>query len=268
MRIVNFIGGLGNQMFEYAFFKYLTTLFPHEKIYGAYWSGSLNIHEGLEIEKVFNINLPPHNWITDQISRFYTLLERYHFIHPDEEHTFSNSCIVFNGYWLDKFYYRNQSIQELFSFRNTDVGRECEQIKKQIENVNSVSVHIRRGDYLSAENYRNFGQFCTLEYYKRAIEKVKENIVNPYYFIFSDDIEWAKTHLRLNNAVCVDCNKEADSWKDMYLMSLCKSNIIANSTFSYWAAMLNKNEDKLVTYPHQWYIWENPDIFPDSWISI
>lgn len=121
---------------------------------------------------------------------------------------------------------------------------------------------------MAKENYESFGKYCSEDYYKAAIDK--EQCVNPNarFFVFSDDIDWAKENLKISNAVFVSGNDGDKSWIDMYLMSLCGNNIIANSTFSYWAARLNIHNSQRVYYPRQWFRWENPDIFPDSWIAV
>jgi hypothetical protein len=106
-------------------------------------------------------------------------------------------------------------------------------------------------------------------YYVNAIEYIEKKVVSPFYFIFSDDIKWVKENLSLVNCMYVDGNKRKDSYIDMYLMSICKHNIISNSTFSWWAAWINKNEKKIVLMPDRWIIGERCDgIFPAQWTKI
>ena len=102
---------------------------------------------------------------------------------------------------------------------------------------------------------------------KKAIEIVNSKISNPHFFVFSNDIQWCIDNLPLKEATFVSNNIGANSWLDMYLMSICKMNILANSSFSYWGAMLNKNRN-IVIYPGKWYNDKTPDIFPNNWIAL
>jgi len=116
-----------------------------------------------------------------------------------------------------------------------------------------------------------FAGICTLEYYQNAIEICKSQCEDLVYFIFSDDIPWAKNNLKQENAYYIDWNIGNDSIYDMYLMSHAKMNIIANSTFSFWGAFLNK-QSCMTIYPQKWFNEgcgvPVPDIFPDAWIGI
>ena len=264
MKIVNFQGGLGNQMFIYAFSQYLSRQYPRQKIYGAYWSGSLHQHTSFQLDRIFDISLPPHHFITDCISKFARLLERTHIVSDKE----TERSVFYNGYWLDKKYWKDVDLRELFLFRKPTLSVEAEEYLNKIKSCNAVSVHIRRGDYLSRDNLHKFGIFCTEHYYQLAIERITQEQPDTCFFVFSDDILWVQKNMCIPNAHFVDCHHGDDSWKDLFLMSCCRHNIIANSTFSFWAAMLNPNPNKIVFYPQRWFYWETPDIFPDSWISI
>ena len=111
--------------------------------------------------------------------------------------------------------------------------------------------------------------FCNLDYYKRAVEYIKVHIENPVFFVFSDDKEYVTNNLQVENAVYVDFNSGSDSWQDMFLMSQCKHNIIANSTFSWWGAWLNGNLGKIVVAPSRWMTtFENDEIIPPNWIRL
>lgn len=267
MRIVNFLGGLGNQMFIYALYEHLKDMYSGEKIFGCYRSGSLNVHCGLELERVFDIDLPPATFLTDTISALYVSCKRMGWTRWENDRHFTKYDIVFDGYWLDSFFYKDKDVKELFKFRNINLSTENKEVLKLIKSSNSVSLHVRRGDYQSPENMKLFGNFCNEKYYHDAVEIIKGKLVNPVFFVFSDDMGWVKGNIKLENSFYVDINSGSDSWIDMYLMSRCRNNIIANSTFSYWAAML-KDEDGIVLYPKKWYYWDNPDIFPDDWLPV
>ena len=142
-------------------------------------------------------------------------------------------------------------------------------MKQHIINVNAVSVHIRRGDYLSEHFKDGFGSCCPIDYYLRSIRFIKKKTVNPLFVFFSDDMEWVKENIIEENAIYVDHNHEFDAWQDMYLMSQCKHNITANSSFSWWGAWLNVNPQKIVISPARWWATsENDDVVPDSWIRM
>lgn len=270
MRIVNFLGGLGNQMFIYVLYKHLTTIYPDEHIYGYFKSGSLNKHCGLELEKVFRLSLPSSNMLCDTISRAYIVAKRWGLTRWENDRHFTSLDIVFDGYWLDKYYQQGiPPLREVFTFRE-NISESTRNMLSEIERTPySVAVHIRRGDYQSEEFIEQFGRFCTKSYYQRAISLIRENHgPDARLFFFSDDIDWVKRELSYDNAEYVDINHGDDSWQDMFLMSRCSANIIANSTFSYWAAMLNIHDDAPVVYPKRWYIWDNPDIFPDHWTTL
>ena len=142
---------------------------------------------------------------------------------------------------------------------------------KKIRQHKSVSIHVRRGDYV---NHPLFGGICDKAYYQRAITYIQEKTDCDYYIIFSNDIKWCEENLSAllmgKNVVFVNWNKGKDSYQDMYLMSRCNYNIIANSSFSWWGAWLNNNPEKIVVAPKIWMkVLDNDfDIIPTSWIRI
>lgn len=267
MRIVNFLGGLGNQMFIYALCEHLRNVYPDERILGCYRSGSLDVHCGLEIEKVFDIKLPEATRFSNFVSILYVICKRMGWTRWENSRHFTKYDIVFDGYWLDSFFYKDIDVKKMFRFRDTLMTGRNGEILEMIVRTSSVALHVRRGDYRNSENIELFGKFCDVEYYRNAIEIIKNTVDNPVFFVFSDDIEWVRNNIRPENVVYVDINKGVDSWKDMYLMSRCRDFIIANSTFSYWAAMLSENRGTVI-YPRKWFFWDNPDIFPDDWKPI
>ncbi len=139
------------------------------------------------------------------------------------------------------------ALRQDFTFKDKLTGFNAEMAEK-IQNTNSVSLHIRRGDLIKL-GYA----IDKTDYYKKAVDYINRKVGNPTFFIFSDDIEWVKTNLKIiDNYFLIDKNKGKNSYIDMHLMSLCKHNIIANSTFSWWGAWLNKNKDKIVTTPKEY----------------
>lgn len=176
------------------------------------------------------------------------------------------------GYFQNENYFKGISKQLRidFTFKAPLKGKNDE-IRTVIEQNTSVSIHIRRGDY---SNSNSNLPILDISYYKKAIEHIASQVNKPYFFIFSDGIDWVKENLDLSkfNHQFIDWNKNENSYIDMQLMSICKHNIIANSSFSWWAAWLNANPNKLVIAPDKWYKGDNgkyPDGFlPKEWTTL
>jgi len=144
----------------------------------------------------------------------------------------------------------------------------------KIHKTNSIAVHVRRGDYLMPYNYAING-ICEVTYYERSMTIIKNKYENPVFVFFSNDMNWVKENLLplTIDYILVEGNSDENSWKDMYLMTQCKHLIIANSSFSWWGAWLNKNESKTVIAPKKWFATENPgydtiDLIPQNWVLV
>ena len=163
-----------------------------------------------------------------------------------------------------------ETIRSKFSFRKT-LDSQNLRLLQHINQVNSVSIHIRRGDYIYWDALDQSHVLSSLAYYHVAIELLQQKLQDFTFFVFTDDVAWVKAHLKINY-VLVEGNTDSNSWKDMYLMSCCKHHIIANSTFSWWAAWLNNFEDKVVIAPKKWFgnelNDETIDLCPQEWIRI
>ena len=182
----------------------------------------------------------------------------------------SRGITFYYGGWHHPDYFKDskEAVLTYFNF-NAEIDHTNKLLKMSIEKTNSVSIHIRRGDFLDENNINIFGDICNLFYYNEAINYINKKIINPTFFIFSNDLDWVKENLQITNVIYVDCNSGNNSWKDMYLMSLCKNNIIANSTFSWWGAWLNQNTSKLVISPDRFIRSEKPsNIYPNNWYKI
>lgn len=266
MRIVHFSSGLGNQVFFYLFCRYLEEKYPNDKVYGYYNKRWLKKHNGLELDKVFCVNLPPHYWYSDFMA---WLCRKLNGIGVNglksTDDNYHENAIYFDGYYHDRKFV-DKYIDEI-KFRDFDLNEENRSILKDICALNSVSLHVRRGDYLLPKFSKMYGGICTEAYYQNAVNITEIKMDNPVFFVFSDDIDWAKANLRLPNPVYVTANSGSNSHLDMLLMSRCKANIIANSTFSFWAARLNKNS-LFTIYPKKWNNLNTPDLFPDEWIGL
>jgi len=287
MFIIKLLGGLGNQMFQYSFGKALGLKYDHiVKFDLSFFENSKKRKFELDL---FDLNLTIaskeeifyHNYKKNLISRlinknfdrFFPLNFRLKikekslvFDKRIYNHRYKkNKRYYFEGYWQNINYFQEfeKEIKKDFIFKYP-LNAKSEQLKKIIISKESISIHIRRGDYLNDPLLNSLD----ISYYKNAVELILSKIPNASFFIFSDDINWAKDNLKFNNEMLfIDFNIGKDSWQDLALMSLCKHNIIANSSFSWQAAWLNNNPDKIVIAPINWFKDKNikHDIIPENW---
>ncbi len=195
-------------------------------------------------------------------------MERKDFLYDVTVPAQGGDC-YYDGYWQHEEYFKDaeDAVRNAFSFpewadiRNTELASRLR--------TGSVSLHIRRGDYI---NHPLFQGICDLDYYKRAIDCMNKRVNPRLYCIFSNDISWCENNLSGlladKEVVYVDWNKGAQSHADMQLMGLCDHNVIANSSFSWWGAWLNRNPQKVVIAPRKWMNVNCEDPVPDSWIRI
>src|SRR5690606_18414183 len=266
MKIVKFLGGLGNQMFQYGFYLALQKKFKKVKADLSDFE-TYPLHNGFELNDIFDINLNivskfdlnlylPHNrkWIWRKLRRLYNTKQAY----IEETMPFAYNKTIFSdkqnryywGYWqhIDYVNMVAEELREHFQFPQiTDIKNK--ELIQHIQQRNSVSLHVRRGDYLIASN-QHLGSICDNAYYEKAITYINEKTDSPLFVIFSNDIPWCKETFNNIDAIFVDWNTGNQSYIDMQLMSLCKHNIIANSSFSWWGAWLNNNPVKIVVSPY------------------
>lgn len=294
MIVVQLKGGLGNQMFQYAASRRLahrnkTNLYidlgwfelttfvdaPRE-----YELSCFNIEQGFVTRdkdfvvadhtndlktKVYSLT---KGLIKPRLTPFIEDEEHYHF---DERVLSLPNNTYLDGFWHSEKYFmdiRNILLRD-FSFKSR-INKKNNRLLKDILASNSVSLHVRRGDYVSNKATSIKHGLMGSAYYKKAVELISEKIKDPKFYVFSDDPEWCKENLKLSGpTVYVGHNK--DGAEDMRLMSNCRHNIIANSSFSWWGAWLNQNDDKTVVSPRQWF--NDPgintkDVLPKSWLKI
>lgn len=289
MDVIVIFNGLGNQMSQYSFYQQKKSLSNR-----TYLINFCNDHNGFELNKVFNINFKEsiiqkglyflfRILLTDKVTIITKPLKQLlgvlsiKIIKENFNYNFNNDYLssskgitfYFGGWHTEKYF---SSVKDrIFTELNFNLPKDIENTK-HISNIaltNSVSIHVRRGDFLNSENIILFGDVCNKAYFEKAIELIKTKVNHPHFFIFSNDMEWVKIHLPKENVTYITNNTGQDSWKDMYLMSLCKHNIISNSTFSWWGAWLNKNKDKIVISPSRFLKNEkSSDVYPDSWIKL
>ena len=269
MKIITLWGGLGNTIIEYAYYQWLRNKFPNEKFYSFFPKAGLKAHNGFELDKRFNVELPPTSFLSNGIAYwlFYAMkvFKRLNLPCPFTSTVkYRNDKAIFHcDWWHDK-----QFIPENFklTFRAFDVNEANSTLIEKIKSTSSVSIHIRRGDYLKYNKL--YGGICTEHYYEKAIEKIRNTVNSPFYVFFSDDPLWVKQNYHLQNMEIVDWNTGENSFIDMYLMSQCEYMILANSTFSYCAARLN-HVAKLVICPTKWSnANQYQNLSLDSWMQI
>jgi hypothetical protein len=285
MKIIKFLGGLGNQMFQYALYKTLQKKFPNVK---ADLHGYKNypLHNGFELEKIFNIKLKKTNkftkdlynkhnrkWMYRKLRRLLNLKNAY----QEEKSLFAFDPSILTdtksryywGYWQNLRYFDviADDLRIDFQFKNKLTGAN-QQTLSEIQQTESIAIHVRRGDYLKDPL---LGGLCGPDYYQQAINHMLSKVDSTQFFIFSDDITWCQKHLPLTQAKFISWNKGAESYIDMQLMSACQHNIIANSSFSWWAAWLNPNPSKIVVYPKKW-VNDNQTLesmsTPENWTAL
>jgi hypothetical protein len=217
-----------------------------------------NDHNGWEVEEIFELpnKLPT---INDAASRkFRKLSKKLGFrIKEGKEAYFKESSFTskfghWKGYWQSYKYFHSSEklIRSNFVFKNRkDI--ESTSIAKQIKSSESVSIHIRRGDYLTGKNSESFGGICTEAYYTKAIELLNAQVPNAHFYIFSDDKDWCLKQFDSDKFTVVEGFSGKDSWKDMFLMSLCKHSIIANSSFSWWGMYLGNQLNRVAVGPNK-----------------
>lgn len=288
MKIVQILGGLGNQMFQYALAVVLKQRFGDEVYFDTTTFKTYSLHNGFELDNVFNLSLKAATpkqvaKLYRRFTSYYNLVRLYRHILPKKKNEYreieaqpfnpaifcDNGNNYYSGYWQDYRYFADYSdaIKAEFVYKNSLTGKNKDYF--DLFNCgNFVSVHIRRGDYLSA---KGFGGVCNTEYYKNAISYVKEKKGEVRFVFFSNDFEYVNHEIAPlcgSDYIIVDWNRGNDSYNDVRLMSACSSNILANSSFSWWAAFLNIHANPLVIAPKVWNPYQECRRQMPEWVLI
>jgi len=179
----------------------------------------------------------------------------------------------FDGYWQTERYFADfkEEIRKQFKI-SRPLHSATLRLLTDILEKNSVGIHVRRGDYVHNRHTNAMHGTCPLQYYQKAVSFILEQQDNCHLFVFTDDIPWVKRNMRLSDRqVIVELPEEVPDYEAMYLMSQCRHNIIANSSFSWWGAWLNKNPRKIVVAPRRWFRsndMDAKDIIPNEWIRL
>jgi hypothetical protein len=285
-------GGLGNQMFQYALGRKLALL----------------LHTDLKLDKTLYDNYPHHayslnpffviqNFVTpDEVAS--TLKYRrkpgkiwylYNKIIANSKKYFTEKRFEFDpdvlalpdgayidGYWQTEKYFKDieDTIRKDFTLR-VPLTPESNQVLESIKSSNAISLHIRRGLYVTHPVFSAHHGSCSDEYFGTAIDYIAKRVSNPHFFIFSDDHEWTREHIKPPYPTTyIEHTSVQTDYEDIILMSNCKHHILANSTFSWWGAWLNPSHEKIVIGPADWFRgvrakkYNTKDILPPSWIRL
>ena len=297
MIIVSLFGGLGNQMFQYACGKAIATKLGVELkldislvndrtprkdfTYRDYELAVFNIEDEIATEAEVR-KFIPNLWNSSEIQRqFYKIkriltqkvlyTEKLKFRYNSEIDTVRDNSYIY-GYFQTERYFEHIRAELLERFRlKNQVDEKNAALIKKMQTENSVSVHVRRGDYTNSP----FSLLSVEDYYQKAIDFILEKVEVPVFYIFTNDPEWVEDNfkvLQINKSI-VTINFGNQSYMDMILMSNCRHNICANSSFSWWGAWLNTNPNKIVVTPKSWfksteYVESIYDLIPEKWLSL
>lgn len=263
--VIQLSGGMGNQMFQYALYLQLKELGRNVKIDDkTEYEGRnarpirLSVFDAeYEIPTETEMKCLTDSYL-DAASKIRRKLKgRKTAAYVEKSQLFDSKVLeldraYFMGWWQSEKYFSGikEKVKEAFTFKNMNLSEIMKSYEKAMENSNSVSVHIRRGDYLQVDEI--YGGICTEEYYEKAMKKMREEIPDCHFFIFTNDIPWVKEHIQGEDITVVEGNTEDTGYIDMYLMTRCKHYILANSSFSWWGCYLNSSKDKKVIAPEIW----------------
>ncbi len=272
MIIIQLAGGLGNQLQQYALYTKFVRLGAEARLDISWFQDEpdpKNVQSGGITKR--ELELAYFNGLTYEVCKeeekekligkrgiqgklqrrlFPSTIYWFHesrMYHPE---IFEFKDMYISGYFACEKYYSDilGDLRERIRFPKSQNPANA-QMAEEIRSCRSVSVHIRRGDYLNQENAELFGGICTDAYYDAAIRRIKEIEPDAHFYLFSDDVAYAEQKYTDPEYTVVNINHGKDSFYDMWLMSQCRHNICANSTFSFWGARLNRNENKIMIRP-------------------
>lgn len=286
MIVIRIMGGLGNQMFQYALYRRMLEDGYEVRLDDRDIRANGNSHNGFELLNIFS--LPEYHpvseseykkeqrWFLDfRIRRKLHLPMQKHVLMENGSDFISyEKCVesdnrLLHGYWQSEEYFSPAREILLKEFEFQGIDEKNLRTAEQMASEPSVSLHIRRGDYLLPQFQWLFGNICTDDYYKSAVRRIQEIAGAYHLYVFTNDIPWVKQNFSFADYTLVDWNTGVDSYKDMYLMSKCRSHIIANSSFSWWGAWLGQNPDKIVIAPSKWLNQGDcSHVVPEPWVRI
>lgn len=289
--IVRLMGGLGNQMFQYAAARALSLRLGSELCLDTseYLPPPTNNTPRQLYLSAFQITTPH---ATPEMVRHYKvnklterILRKLNIANPPfTQHVYEpshaywpkfdqlNAPLYLDGFWQNELYFRAYRTEILQDFTFPALPSLSSELKDHISREStSVCVHVRRGDYITNKEARDFHGICTPEYYKKSITYLMEHTVSPHFFIFCDEPAWVKKNFNCYgaNASIIDLHTEHNAYHDMHLMTLCKHHIIANSSFSWWGAWLAQSQNcrQIVCAPKSWFLAQNNSPVLSTWLT-
>jgi Glycosyl transferase family 11 len=286
MIVSHILGGIGNQMFQYAAGRSLSLHLNDYYTLDLKDFDRYALHHGYELKRVFDVPIEPTS--PDELRsvlglrrlsllkkilrrRQFSILRGQKFIVEPHFNFWPKffslkSGSYLHGYWQSEKYFKSieKVIRDDFSFKKPLAEKNL-LISNQIHQTNAVSLHI------SDAKTNRIMSVCDISYYERAISYMAAKVSNPVFYVFSDDMDWVKQSISIAYPTAyIDHNRGEDSYVDMQLMSLCDHHIIANSSFSWWGAWLNPSAKKIVVVPRLWFKNGNndSDLIPNEWIRL
>jgi hypothetical protein len=271
--IVRLIGGLGNQLFQYAIarrmsvetkqpFKLDLTAYQHDRL-RTYGLRPFNTCQDVATpEEIRRVKPPPENatrggWPSRMLRNLrYSqtwIRERTPYVY-DPRVTQASGDVYLEGYWANEAYFKpiEPMIRQEFTVTSQPDGENLA-VARAITAATSVCLHVRRGDYATDPATQQFHGLAPRSYYEQAVDRLTQTVTDPHFFIFSDDPVWVKEHLRLAHPVTYVTHNAADKdYEDLRLMASCRHHIIANSSFSWWGAWLAQSPGQIVIAPATW----------------
>jgi len=293
MIIVKLVGGLGNQLFQYAAarglahargdtFKLDTSFFVGQSL-RSYRLCHYNIPENFampaEVAHFTGDALPPLRrrcfLVSQRLKPYYrrALFSERRLLRFDPHILDAPANVYLNGYWQNERYFANvrDELRREFTLKDA-LNSQSQSVAQQVATTVSVGLHIRRGDYVTNAQTSRVHGVCDLDYYRRCVDLLAAQCLLPHFFVFSDDPEWVSRNLRLSYPMTLVRHNGPDGdHEDLHLMSLCQHFILANSTFSWWAVWLSNSPHKLVYAPKRWFAvdkYDPGDFIPANWIRV
>lgn len=293
MIIVKLMGGMGNQMFQYAAARSLSWR------HGTALKLDLSFLEGeqagntlrtFELDRFCITAEKASRWeistLSDSKGRagleatFVKIFQRLtghtsyreRWFHYDPNLMTLPDNAYLEGYWQSERYFADirEIIRNEFTLKAPLAGKNLE-LSDEIQSVNAVSLHVRRGDYVMDKKTCEMHGFCDLDYYRKAEAKILQTLKDPCFFVFSDDPEWVAKNLKFRGPAIYISHNGSMPHEDLRLMSHCRHHVIANSSFSWWGAWLSTGPEKLVIAPERWFnepSINTSDLIPPGWYRL
>ena len=298
MIVSNLIGGLGNQLFQFACGHAVAQRHGVPLQVAVDQFAGYTLHQGYELQRVFTVDAPVADdaalreclglWrrplmrgVLEKLRPGVSRSGRVAFepagnFWPGIDGVGPDAYL--HGYWQSERYFEaaGQTLVQQLRFRQPTSAENARWLDRIAEGTSSVSVHVRRGDYISNPKNRGIYAECTAAYYRAALDHIRQAHSGVRCFVFSDDIAWAREALAeyADAAAFIDHNRGAESYNDLRLMSHCQHHVIANSTFSWWAAWLGEHTqqraNKIIVAPQRWYVQpgRGVDLVPARWTRL